>query len=236
MDTRIKKLIKMNTHKALLILFLFSVQSFNLVAWEIHPTEKVYSIYRDGSETGNSVNMIARVSVSSRSGNMDAGSLVVDVFPNYAYGNIIRSIDIISIIPNIAALVAREYPERIFDEFNLDIRYVQDIWGEYREFVQRNLTDAPGKIANKSVWFFRTSLIFLRSNQKIAAIQNSVEENFITLNNSIVMIPNEIIFSHESIGLGWNTVSNSQGLYIITPSMVTFMPKPIQSKDTETED
>lgn len=219
------KLIEMTIFKILLIVFLLGAQSIALMAWEIHPAKKVYAIYRDDRETDNPVNIIARVSISASAGNLNAGSLIIDLAPNITHGDIIRASDILSIIPSVSTLCGRDYPDQPIASFSIDIRNIKDLWDEYRESILQNLNDAPGKIEFKSGWFQQKSLIFIRSNQKIAAIQKNIEKNVKTLANSVVVIPSEIHFAREVIGLDWDTIGKNPGLNIVSPPVVSFISK-----------
>lgn len=216
---------KMKKSTTIFIFFLLGIQSIALMAWEIHPTEKVYSIYPNDREIVNQTNVIARFTVSSTVGNLGKGPLIVKFIPNITHGDIARTSDILSIIPNIVALCGRDYPDQPIESFEVEIRFIEDLWNDYREFFLLNSNDAPGKVEFKSDWFQQKSLVFSRSNQKIATIQKAVEENIETLAGSIVVIPEEIHFSPEGIGLSWDSVGNSPGLYIVAPPVISFISK-----------
>jgi hypothetical protein len=131
----------------------------------------------------------------------------------------------LSVIPNIVALCSRDYPDQLIESFEVEIRFIGDLWNDYREFVLQNISDAPGRVEIKSGWFQRESLVFSRSNQKIAAIQKAVAENVKTLAGSIIVIPEEIHFSQEGIGRSWDSVGESVGLYIAAPPVISFISK-----------
>jgi len=217
----------MKIYKFIFISLILGLQVTAVMAWEASPTKKTYSIYKKNHEIGNPVNVVARASVSSRTGNIGSGEITVDLTPNITHGNIIHTSDILSMIPIIAAICDRDFPDQPVDSFSVDIRFIADIWDEYREFVLQVLNEAPGKIEFKSMWFQQKSQSFSRSNKYIATIQKSVSENMASLADPIVMISNEINFDQQAIGRDWDFIREAPDLHLEAPPVVIFVPKGI---------
>ncbi len=223
----------MKNLKVHLCLIFLGFQLISSFAWEIYPEEKIYSIFQNNQDTGNPANVVARLAVSSTTGDLGNGGIMIELIPNQTHGGIVRTVDILDIIPGVAALCARNYPAKPIESFGVDIRLIRDIWDEYRQFVIGKVGDAPGKVEFKSEWFQQETLRFTRSNRNIEDIQKTVSQYMVDLADPILVIPGEIHFVPEGIGLRWDTVERSPGLYIAKPPVVTLISK--QSRDGEPE-
>jgi hypothetical protein len=219
MNTQMKKCI------VLYMSCIFFGFSTSLFAWEIHPAKKIYFVYAKERDTNNSTNVIARIEVSSPVGNLSTGPLIVELLPNITSGGIINTPCIEGMIPSIVALCDREYPDQPIETFSLEVSLIKDLWNEYREFFLANAKDAPGKIEFKSSWFQQKSIEFVRSNQKISSLRKAVVENVDSLQDPIAVIPDEIHFVREAIGLSWNLMGGSPRLYIVSPVVISFISK-----------
>lgn len=133
--------------------------------------------------------------------------------------------DITTLIPYIVNKFKENYPNYYINSFNLEIRYIDDLWHDYRNYIAEHIDESKGKVEPKNFWFHATTLNFAKSNKKIQKIHNTLGQHLPYLLNSTIYSGGEMQFNEDVLGRDWRDIFDDDNLYLINTPHVSFFLK-----------